>query len=126
MVFSFSFQGNESFEKLASMGLIANLTVYLQTRFNMDGIQLVNVFNIWSGSTNVTPLLGAFLSDTYLGRFRTLICGSTASFLVKSSICSFPITHINCDKIIVIIITTMFCRILNLLLSFVCMNKLQG
>ncbi|KAJ6871226.1 hypothetical protein NC652_036785 [Populus alba x Populus x berolinensis] len=72
---------NESFEKLASMGLIANLTVYLQTRFNMDGIQLVNVFNIWSGSTNVTPLLGAFLSDTYLGRFRTLICGSTASFL---------------------------------------------
>lgn len=125
MVFSFSFQGNESFEKLASMGLIANLTVYLQTRFNMDGIQLVNVFNIWSGSTNVTPLLGAFLSDTYLGRFRTLICGSTASFLVKSSICSFPITHINCDKIIVIIIK-MFCRILNLLLSFVCMNKLQG
>ncbi|KAB5519923.1 hypothetical protein DKX38_024242 [Salix brachista] len=73
--------GNESFEKLASMGLIANLTVYLQTRFNMDGIQLVNVFNIWSGSTNVTPLLGAFLSDTYLGRFRTLIFGSTASFL---------------------------------------------
>ncbi|PNS98908.1 hypothetical protein POPTR_016G103200v4 [Populus trichocarpa] len=85
--------GNESFEKLASMGLIANLTVYLQTRFNMDGIQLVNVFNIWSGSTNVTPLLGAFLSDTYLGRFRTLICGSTASFLgmvVMSLIAGIP------------------------------------
>ncbi|KAL3569634.1 hypothetical protein D5086_029524 [Populus alba] len=70
--------GNESFEKLASMGLIANLTVYLQTRFNMDGIQLVNVFNIWSGSTNVTPLLGAFFILIHiLGRFRTLICGST-------------------------------------------------
>ncbi|CAK7322514.1 unnamed protein product [Dovyalis caffra] len=73
--------GNESFEKLASMGLIANLTVYLQTRFNMDGIQLVNVFNIWSGSTNVTPLFGAFLSDAYLGRFRTLLFGSMSSFL---------------------------------------------
>eukprot|EP00258_Populus_trichocarpa_P042224 XP_024458243.1 protein NRT1/ PTR FAMILY 2.8 [Populus trichocarpa] len=73
--------GNESFEKLASMGLIANLTVYLQTRYNMDGIQLVNVYNIWSGSTNVTPLLGAFLSDAYLGRFRTLLFGSMSSFL---------------------------------------------
>ncbi|KAJ6699539.1 hypothetical protein OIU79_012741 [Salix purpurea] len=73
--------GNESFEKLASMGLIANLTVYLQTKYNMDGIQLVNVFNIWSGSTNLTPLLGAFLSDAYLGRFRTLLFGSVSSFL---------------------------------------------
>jgi peptide/histidine transporter 3/4 len=68
------------------MGLIANLTVYLQTRYNMDGIQLVNVYNIWSGSTNVTPLLGAFLSDAYLGRFRTLLFGSMSSFLVKSSV----------------------------------------
>jgi dipeptide/tripeptide permease len=93
------FQGNESFEKLASMGLIANLTVYLQTRYNMDGIQLVNVYNIWSGSTNVTPLLGAFLSDAYLGRFRTLLFGSMSSFLVKSSICTFPMTHVDCDII---------------------------
>ncbi|KAJ6922415.1 hypothetical protein NC652_016157 [Populus alba x Populus x berolinensis] len=63
------------------MGLVANLTVYLQTRYNMDGIQLVNVYNIWSGSTNVTPMLGAFLSDAYLGRFRTLLFGSMSSFL---------------------------------------------
>jgi dipeptide/tripeptide permease len=93
------FQGNESFEKLASMGLIANLTVYLQTRYNMDGIQLVNVYNIWSGSTNVTPLLGAFLSDAYLGRFRTLLFGSMSSFLVKSSVCTFPMTRVDCDII---------------------------
>ncbi|KAJ6992923.1 hypothetical protein NC653_016134 [Populus alba x Populus x berolinensis] len=87
--------GNESFEKLASMGLVANLTVYLQTRYNMDGIQLVNVYNIWSGSTNVTPMLGAFLSDAYLGRFRTLLFGSMSSFLVKSSVCTFPKTRVD-------------------------------
>ncbi|KAJ4841404.1 hypothetical protein Tsubulata_036142 [Turnera subulata] len=73
--------GNESFEKLASMGLIANLTVYLKTVYNMDGIFMVNVYNVWSGTCNVTPLLGAFLSDSYLGRFRTLLFGSIASFL---------------------------------------------
>ncbi|CAK7342772.1 unnamed protein product [Dovyalis caffra] len=67
--------------------------VYLQIRFNMDGIQLVNVFNIWSGSTNVTPLFGAFLSDAYLGRFRTLLLGSMSSFLgmaILALIASIP------------------------------------
>ncbi|CAI0427342.1 unnamed protein product [Linum tenue] len=73
--------GNESFEKLASMGLIGNLTLYLQSKYNMDGVLVVNVFSVWSGSSNLTPLLGAFLSDAYLGRFKTLLYGSIASFL---------------------------------------------
>ncbi|XP_057952591.1 protein NRT1/ PTR FAMILY 2.8 [Malania oleifera] len=73
--------GNESFEKLASMSLIANLTVYLNTQYNMGGMLLVNVVNIWSGCSNIAPLAGAFISDTYLGRFQTLLFGSIASFL---------------------------------------------
>ncbi|XP_047309336.1 protein NRT1/ PTR FAMILY 2.8-like [Impatiens glandulifera] len=73
--------GNESFEKLASMSLVANITVYLRSKYNMDGIQLVNVVNIWSGSSNFTTLAGAFFSDAYLGRFLTLLIGSIASML---------------------------------------------
>ncbi|GMQ10461.1 hypothetical protein CsSME_00053455 [Camellia sinensis var. sinensis] len=73
--------GNESFEKLASMSLIANITVYLRTKYNMEGIELVNVVSIWSGSSNITTLAGAFLSDAYLGRFLTLLFGSISSFL---------------------------------------------
>ncbi|KAA8540918.1 hypothetical protein F0562_024944 [Nyssa sinensis] len=73
--------GNESFEKLASMSLMANITVYLRTNYQMDGILLVNVVSIWSGSSNITTLAGAFLSDAYLGRFFTLLFGSMASFL---------------------------------------------
>ncbi|CAN1275501.1 Protein NRT1/ PTR FAMILY 2.8 [Linum perenne] len=78
--------GNESFEKLASMGLIGNLTLYLQSKYNMDSILVVNVFNVWSGSSNLTPLIGAFLSDAYLGRFRTLLYGSIASFLGMATV----------------------------------------
>ncbi|CAN1275502.1 Protein NRT1/ PTR FAMILY 2.8 [Linum perenne] len=85
--------GNESFEKLASMGLIGNLTLYLQSKYNMDSILVVNVFNVWSGSSNLTPLIGAFLSDAYLGRFRTLLYGSIASFLVY-----LPIAKRNTNK----------------------------
>lgn len=73
--------GNETFEKLASMSLIANLAVYLKTHYNMDGILLVTVISVWSGSTNVTPVIGALISDTFLGRYRTLLYGSMSSFL---------------------------------------------
>lgn len=75
--------GNETFEKLASMSLIANITVYLRTRYNMDGILLVNVVSIWSGTSNLTAIPGALISDTYLGRFKTLLFGSISSFLVQ-------------------------------------------
>ncbi|KAH9719854.1 protein NRT1/ PTR FAMILY 2.8 [Citrus sinensis] len=73
--------GNETFEKLASMSLISNITVYLQTNYNLGGVLLVNIVTIWSGSSNITSLLGAFVSDAYLGRFRTLLVGSIASLL---------------------------------------------
>ncbi|KAK7265764.1 hypothetical protein RJT34_33387 [Clitoria ternatea] len=73
--------GNESFEKLASMSLISNLTVYLLTNYNLSGIFVVNVVQIWNGSSNIASIIGAFISDTYLGKFRTLLCGSIASLL---------------------------------------------
>ncbi|CAN0903491.1 Protein NRT1/ PTR FAMILY 2.8 [Linum grandiflorum] len=72
---------NESFEKLASMSLIANLTLYLQSQYNMGGVFNVTVTTIWGGTCNVASLAGAFLADAYLGRFRTLLYGSISSFL---------------------------------------------
>ncbi|CAH2040908.1 unnamed protein product [Thlaspi arvense] len=72
---------NESFEKLASMSLIANITVYLRTKYNLEGVFLVNVVNIWSGCSNFTTLVGAFLSDAYIGKFLTLLFGSVFSLL---------------------------------------------
>lgn len=78
----FILEGHESFEKSASTSSIANLTVYLRTKYNMDGILLVNVISNWSGSSNISSLAGAFVSDAYLGRFHTLLLGSMVSFLV--------------------------------------------
>ncbi|XP_057519078.1 protein NRT1/ PTR FAMILY 2.8 [Amaranthus tricolor] len=63
------------------MSLIANITVYLRTKYNMNGLLLVNVVNIWSGSSNFLTLGGALLSDAYLGRFWTLLIGSIISML---------------------------------------------
>lgn len=76
-------EANESFEKLASMSLIGNLSVYLTTKYNLGGVFLVNIINIWFGSCNFLSIPGAFVSDAYLGRFWTLLLGSIASFLVN-------------------------------------------
>jgi len=75
--------GNETFEKLASMSLISNLVVYMHTQYNMDTTFSVEVFNIWSGFTNFLPLVAAYLADAYTGKFRMLIFGCIASFLVN-------------------------------------------
>ncbi|KAL3714849.1 hypothetical protein ACJRO7_006711 [Eucalyptus globulus] len=73
--------GNESFERLAAMSLQMNLPVYLKTKYNLYGVFLINVVSIWSGCCNVLPLVGAFVAEKYLGRFRTLLLGCTVSFM---------------------------------------------
>ncbi|XP_020246369.1 protein NRT1/ PTR FAMILY 2.13-like isoform X2 [Asparagus officinalis] len=73
--------GNETFEKVASVGLLSNFTVYLVKEFKMQQVSAANLANIFFGTTNFAPLLGAFVSDAYWGRFRTLAYSSIASFI---------------------------------------------
>ncbi|CAK7332819.1 unnamed protein product [Dovyalis caffra] len=73
--------GNETFERLASFGLLANFMVYLTRVFHLEQVAAANTLNIWSGITDFAPLIGAFISDGYLGRFKTIAYASCASFL---------------------------------------------
>ncbi|OMO51660.1 Proton-dependent oligopeptide transporter family [Corchorus capsularis] len=73
--------GNETFERFASVGLLANFMVYLMREFHMDQVSASNVLNIWHGITNFAPLVGAFISDAYAGRFKTILVASFASLL---------------------------------------------
>ncbi|KAI7985118.1 Protein NRT1/ PTR FAMILY 2.11 [Camellia lanceoleosa] len=73
--------GNETFEKLGTLGTLSNLLVYLTTVFHMDTITSTNLINIFNGTCNFGTLLGAFLSDTYFGRYKTLAFASIFSFL---------------------------------------------
>ncbi|KAK7274698.1 hypothetical protein RIF29_15795 [Crotalaria pallida] len=73
--------GNESFERLAAFGLFANFMVYLTREFHLDQVNASNILNIWGGFTNFAPLLGAFISDAYIGRFRAIAYASFFSLL---------------------------------------------
>ncbi|GER32138.1 major facilitator superfamily protein [Striga asiatica] len=72
--------GNETFERLASIGLVANFMVFLLTVFHMDQVLASNVLNVWSAFSNFSPLIGAFISDSCLGRFKTIAYATFASF----------------------------------------------
>lgn len=73
--------GNETFEKLGTIGTSTNLLVYLTTVFNMKSITATNLINVFNGTCNFGTLAGAFLSDTYFGRYKVLGTASISSFL---------------------------------------------
>ncbi|KAF7809186.1 protein NRT1/ PTR FAMILY 2.13-like [Senna tora] len=73
--------GNETFERLAVFGLLANFMVYLMIELHLDLVHASNIMNIWFGLTNFSPLLGAYISDAYVGRFKTIAYASFASLL---------------------------------------------
>ncbi|KAG6521894.1 hypothetical protein ZIOFF_019028 [Zingiber officinale] len=73
--------GNETFEKLATIGTLGNLLVYLTTFFHMKSVEAATILNVFNGTTNLATILGAFVSDSYLGRYYTLAWASVASLL---------------------------------------------
>ncbi|XP_021748508.1 protein NRT1/ PTR FAMILY 1.2-like [Chenopodium quinoa] len=72
---------NESFEKVASYGLLPNMIVYLMKDYKMSLAKGQNLIYFWSAATNFFPLIGAFVADSYLGRFLTIALGSVFSLL---------------------------------------------
>ncbi|KFK38969.1 hypothetical protein AALP_AA3G183300 [Arabis alpina] len=72
---------NEGFEKVASYGLLQNMILYLISDYGLGAVKGQTVLFMWVAATNFMPLVGAFLSDSYLGRFLTISIASLSSFL---------------------------------------------
>ncbi|KAL3531721.1 hypothetical protein ACH5RR_005242 [Cinchona calisaya] len=64
--------GNECCERLAYYGINTNLVNYLKYQMHQSNVAAVSNVTNWSGTCYVTPLLGAFLADAYLGRYWTI------------------------------------------------------
>jgi len=76
--------GNECCERLAYYGMSTNLVNYLQERFNQGNVTAANNVTTWSGTCYITPLIGAFLADSYLGRYWTIASFSVIYAVVSS------------------------------------------
>lgn len=60
-------------ERLAYYGFAGSLVLFFQTKLDMSNEESVNQFYAWNGFVYVTPLLGGFIADTYLGRYKTIL-----------------------------------------------------
>ncbi|KAF8403630.1 hypothetical protein HHK36_011734 [Tetracentron sinense] len=68
--------GVEVAERFAYYGMSGNLITYLTNVLHQSTATAAKNVNTWYGVSALLPLLGAFIADTYLGRFKTIIFAS--------------------------------------------------
>lgn len=84
---------NEALAKLASVGLFPNMILYMIGDYRLRVVKATKIMFLWFAATNFTPVVGAFMADSFLGRFLAIGLGSILSFLVRSFVLSnYPLS----------------------------------
>ena len=60
-------------ERLAYYGFAGSLVLFFEDQLNMSNVDSVNNFYLWNGAVYVTPLIGGWIADTFLGRYTTIL-----------------------------------------------------
>ncbi|CAL0308753.1 unnamed protein product [Lupinus luteus] len=72
---------NEALAKVASIGLLPNMILYLMGSYKIHLATATQILLLSSASSNFTPVVAAFIADSYLGRFNAVGLGSIITFL---------------------------------------------
>nr|XP_043630125.1 protein NRT1/ PTR FAMILY 3.1-like [Erigeron canadensis] len=67
---------NEVCEKLAVVGFQTNMISYLTQQIHMPITTAANTLTNFGGTASLTPLIGAFIADSFAGRFWTITVAS--------------------------------------------------
>lgn len=75
--------GNSAFLFLAIYALTPDMILYLMKEYHMDMASGSNVLYLWSAALNFTPVIGALMADSFVGRFQMIGLGSGLCLLVR-------------------------------------------
>uniref|UniRef100_A0A7N0TDH7 Uncharacterized protein n=1 Tax=Kalanchoe fedtschenkoi TaxID=63787 RepID=A0A7N0TDH7_KALFE len=65
--------GIEICERLSTMGIAVNLVTYLSGTMHLPSAEAANTVTDFMGTSFLLCLLGGFLADSFLGRFKTIL-----------------------------------------------------
>ncbi|CAI7728846.1 unnamed protein product [Closterium sp. NIES-53] len=65
--------GNEFCERFSFYGMRAILAMYLNERLKLSQATATEMVHLFIVAAYLAPLLGAFISDSYLGKYRTIL-----------------------------------------------------
>lgn len=83
---------NQGLATLAFFGVGVNLVLFLTRVMGQDNAEAANNVSKWTGTVYIFSLLGAFLSDSYWGRYKTCAIFQ-AIFVVVSHFIPRLISH---------------------------------
>lgn len=77
------FEGIEICERLSTMGIAVNLVTYLGGTMHLSSASSANMVTDFMGTSFLLCLLGGFLADSFLGRYKTIAVFTIIQILVS-------------------------------------------
>ncbi|XP_022846396.1 protein NRT1/ PTR FAMILY 3.1-like [Olea europaea var. sylvestris] len=82
---------NEICDRFAGAGFYANMITYLTQVLNLPLVKASNTLTNFGGTSSFTPLVGAFIADSFAGRYWTIV---VASIIYVLGMCSITLSAV--------------------------------